>query len=1124
MKTNLFKKTVLPILIAMFLGAIPTIYLIDKSIKNTVQNATNTIIANDTTYIKETLELKYKILFFISNKSKESYENNSFLAKLKIQELLRNYFAHTNSIVFINTPKENIATSKAKLDKKQMEKVATSKAQTIQFNKHPYSINYVEFAPFNWKIFYLYDLNEQKSTIASNQILVASTILFLMLVVSVILLAVFRHYIKKPNKILLSHFENISAGKFDQIKESFNVKELDELIEGFNKITHDIEKRENKIKNNLLEAKSNNAYINNILNTQKSIIITKDNNEEIINVNSIFFHYFKQFKNLEKFKEHHSTITDFFVKQEGFIYKFEDKSWIDEIVNNAQTTHKVKLDIYGNIYFFTIDLVKSKEYNHTLITLTDITHLENQKATLAQYDKIINKSLMVSRTDLKGKILYANEELLKVSKYKKEELVGQNEAILRSPDTPIEFYEKMEEIIKKDKIWSGQVEKVDKNGDRFYVHLYMSPIVDANHKIIEYMYLRHNITDLITAQRKAKSAEESKSMFLASMSHEIRTPLNAIIGFTKILSKSNIEPKYKHYVNTIDKSAENLLSILNDILDISKIENNSLVLEKAEFNPFEEFNAAINLFYAKFNDKQISVECFIDPKIPQTLVGDALRIKQVLSNLISNAVKFTDEKGIIVIRADLIAKDEKSCKIDFSVKDSGIGIPKAKQAHIFTPFAQASGSTTRVFGGTGLGLDICSKIIKLHNSTIKLESQEGIGSKFSFTIKFNTKGDDSITSKVKNLQTCIIKFSNTKYATQYKNLKEYVNSMTKNIIINDTKNIELLKQQDIIFISEDSIDENVQSLAKDGVKFAIFSTKINENIDIENHALLSSPIDVSQLFNIFIEAIGGTISTKKEDHTTTSSFKGLVLIAEDHQVNQELISILLDLRGVEYVIANDGQEVVFEYKKDNFDLIFMDINMPNKNGIEATQDIREYEKEQDLLQTPIVALTANALEENKQQMLKSGMNEHLLKPIDEKELDRILGKFLKKPRTKVKTQTKPTTTNIPDKTDKYTVEKASKSMGIDASMISKIVKNFTANIDADMEMLKKAIEEKNFQEIANVAHKIKGACLNLKMNEAGDFASKLEALGNDKKFHGVKKSFTSLKKEVEYLKEYSLSL
>lgn len=1002
---------------------------------------------------------------FINNSLRLKSENGK-IDKKKLSKLFKEHFIDSHKILFIYDLKKSMSVSKSKLKDDDMQKLVKINPKNITIDLNHYAVKSINFEPLSWKIYYLYNLKDQNRAILNNQIVIIITILVLIFTIFCAVLILFKKYLKN--------------------------------------------------------ADNNTAYINNILNTQTSIIITKNVHEEITNTNNIFFQYFHMFKDLDDFKRHHSTITDFFVEEKGFIYKFNDKSWIDEILNDSKSTHRVKLDIYGSIYFFTIDLVKSKQYGHTLITLTDITNLENQKALLEQYDKIINKSLMVSRTDLDGKILYANDELLKATKYSQDELIGQNESILRSPNTPEKFYKDMQKIVHQEKIWSGQLEKIDKNKEIFYVHLYLSPIVDASHNITGYMYLRHNITELITAQQKAKDAEQSKSIFLASMSHEIRTPLNAIIGFTKILSKSNMEEKFKHYVKTIDKSAESLLSILNNILDISKIQSNNLVLEKTEFNPFEEFNSTVNLFYAKFRDKQINVECFIDPKIPQTIVGDSLRIKQVLSNLISNAIKFTKEKGLISIRADLINKNDKSCEINFSIKDSGVGIPKDKQAAIFNPFEQASNSTTRVYGGTGLGLDICSKIVKLHDSKIELKSEVGLGSKFSFTIKFNIKDDKDITSLIENLKTCIVKFPS--HQIQYNNLKKYINSITKNIIINDTNNIELLKQQDIVFISEESIDKRIQKLAQDGVKFAIFSTDLSNNFNVTNSYLLSSPINISEIFNILIERLKGNTPIKKDNKDNLKKYKGSVLIAEDHEVNQELISILLDMRGLKYTLANDGEEVVEKFKKGNFDLVLMDINMPKQNGIEATVLIRKYELEKNLKQVPIVSLTANALEENRQQIIQSGMNAHLLKPIDEEKLDDVLTKFLKEHdnlNTKTNQNTKTNLTN--NNNENYTIQKASNDIGIAIDSLSKIVKNFGKNIDKDMNKLQLAIDSSDFKNIKNISHKIKGATLNLKMNKAGNLALKLENTQN-KDIKYIEDIFNKLVKEINFLKNYINSL
>lgn len=1129
-KSNLFKKVILPIFIIMLLCTIPGFYFINKSIVETANLAMNKHIDNDLKHIKNTLELKYKILFFTYGKSKTSYEKTENLTKLKLQTMLTNYFINSNNILFVNSKNKNIPFSKITLNQNNMKNIYLSKDEQITINNNTYLIKKLYFNPFNWNIVYLYDLEEYKATILKNQIVVSITLGIIFFFILAALFFIFKEYIKKPNNILLNHFKNISQGKYNLIKEDYDIKELDLLIKNINEITKDIEKREKHLKENLIAAERNHIYIKNVLNTQKSIIITKNNKEEITSVNTIFFKYFKKFNDLDDFKKSHSTITDFFVEEPGFIHIFENKSWIEEILKDDKTTHKVKLNIYGDIYFFTIDLIKSKKYNHTLITLTDITDLENQRAILSQYQKAIDKALIVSRTNLEGNIIYANEKLFEISKYTKNELLGKSEKLLRNPETSLEIYKQLEETINSENIWQGQVENIDKNGNIFYVSMIVAPIVDANHKIIEYIALRDNITDLVEAQKKATEAEQSKSMFLASMSHEIRTPLNAIIGFTKILTKSNLEEKYKKYALTIDKSAENLLAIVNDILDISKIENNSLTLEKNQFDPFEEFNSVVNIFYAKLNEKQINTEYFIDPHIPQTIIGDSLRIKQVLSNLISNAIKFTDEKGIISIRADLIEKTDSLCKILFTVKDSGIGIPKDKQEHIFTPFAQASGSTARVFGGTGLGLNICSKIIELHNSKIVLESTEGLGSKFSFEIIFETKDTSNISEKIENMKTCIVDCPNTDLNLHYKNLKEYLYTTTKNITLNKLNNEELLKQQDIVFICADLVNENVKNLAKNGVKFVIFTNNKDYKSNIENCKEIYLPVDVSDLFNILIESLHtdtDIISEKaieKEEVVIVENLQGHILIAEDHQINQQLISILMEIRNLNFTIVNDGAEAVEEFKKSNFDLVLMDINMPNKNGIEATKEIREYEEKYNKVNTPIIALTANAIGDIKKQMNQAGMDGYLFKPIEEDKLDKLLNTYLNKTENSNTIKEKKLDEEIIKK-EEYSIENAAEQMGgLKPEHLVKIVKNFASTVDNDTKPLQIAIDNLDYENIYLTAHKLKGAALNLKMNEIGDYARQLESLGGEKKNEDLKKIFDNLIKEIEIIKKYATNI
>jgi PAS domain S-box-containing protein len=369
-------------------------------------------------------------------------------------------------------------------------------------------------------------------------------------------------------------------------------------------------------------------------------------------------------------------------------------------------------------------------------------------------------------------------------------------------------------------------------------------------------------------------ANRAKSEFLANMSHEIRTPLNAIIGFLEFLKDESMgRKKCLEYTQIIQSSAESLLQIINDILDFSKIESGKLEIDKHPFESKKEFTNIANLFDAKASKKNINLVLKIDKNMPEVLVTDPLRIKQVIANLIGNAVKFTKEGKNIYITIFY-----KKGYLFVSVKDEGIGIPKEKQKEIFDAFAQADSSTTRKYGGTGLGLAISSKLVEMLGGKLKLKSKVGKGSEFYFAIPVEIGKIDKI---------------------------------------------------------DDFLEEEIN-------------------------------------FN-----------NKK------------VLVVEDNKANQMFMKILLKKMGLDFDIANDGVEAVEKYKQNRYDAILMDENMPNMNGIEATKKIREYEKENNLPHTPIIALTANAIKGDREKFLQAGMDEYLTKPINKKDLIKILSKFLK---------------------------------------------------------------------------------------------------------------------------------
>lgn len=604
--------------------------------------------------------------------------------------------------------------------------------------------------------------------------------------------------------------------------------------------------------------------------------------------------------------------------------------------------------------------------------------------------------------------------------------------------------------------------------------------------------------------QKAIRAEKVKSTFLANMSHEIRTPLNAIIGFTKILKRSkNIPAHEAEYLKIIDSSAENLLEIINDILDLSKVENEAIEFEHIAFNPIEEFEVVVELFSAKAVEKDIDFIFLIDPRLPYKVIGDPLRIKQVLSNLISNAIKFTKHKGIVEICIKLIENNINNgkCSICFSVKDNGIGIPKNQQKNIFKPFTQADSSTTRNYGGTGLGLSISSKIVELMNSKIELESSEGKGSEFSFTLDLDIK---VISGGVKDYlhNLCIgIYYTDKKTLKHLSRLKKYLKLFATVKIIKDKKDIPSSLDCLFVFGLETDIDDI-------DVHIISVQTHLDENSIVdENLNVITMPINTTKIFNALAKSLNNSllnINVQSKPSEVMKKYNATVLVAEDNIVNQQLMEALLGFRGIKYKMANDGKEAVELYKTQKFDAVFMDSSMPRLSGLEATKQIREYEKNNGLKHIPIIALTANAIKGDKERFLLSGMDEYMSKPIDENVLDRILKKYLKQ--------------NSSQYEEKFDLEAISKKRKLPKTLFEKLIKSFLESIGEDLQNLQNAINDNSFDSIYIYSHKIKGVALNLGLETIATISKNMEDASHKKEEIEYISLFEKLENEIKKIK------
>ena len=501
--------------------------------------------------------------------------------------------------------------------------------------------------------------------------------------------------------------------------------------------------------------------------------------------------------------------------------------------------------------------------------------------------------------------------------------------------------------------------------------------------------------------KKAEEATKAKSLFLANMSHEIRTPLNGILGFLELLKTTDLTPEQEDYVNTISQSAKNLLQIVNNILDVSKIESNKVSLEIIDFKAVDEFENSLELFSTPAAQKKIQYVTEVSPNIPTLLKGDILKIKEILQNLINNAIKFTPENGTISVKILLEEIIGNKAKIYFEVKDTGIGMSEEQKEKVFEAFSQADESVTRKYGGTGLGLTIVKSYIEMMGSNIQVESEVNKGTKFFFTIDFEIA--DPTPRYKQNI------FAGTTYAvlnTLKDSLRkeyslEYLNYFgISRIGFNNVEELNKLllteNIKSVVIFYEESNKEEIKKLKNLELPLLFISSyAYKEEIDQYSPDItIYDPNLPTKTYNAITTTKEKKIvtTTKKTSPTQKTLYQLKALIAEDNPINRKLLQTKLKAMGIESDIANNGLEAFNKYSMNpqKYDVIFMDVQMPVMDGVEATQEILEFEKEENLPHTPIIAVTANVLKGDRERFIGAGMDDYISKPIETHELERVL--------------------------------------------------------------------------------------------------------------------------------------
>ena len=621
-----------------------------------------------------------------------------------------------------------------------------------------------------------------------------------------------------------------------------------------------------------------------------------------------------------------------------------------------------------------------------------------------------------------------------------EELLGKTDFDFYPRELATTFFEDEQKVIRTGQAEINREESgLDPQGNVSQVLTTQVPLRDKNGRVAGLVGIGHDITQLKKvhaemqkAREVAESASRAKSEFLANMSHEIRTPLNGIMGMTDLALETELSREQREYLETVKVSADSLLTVINDILDFSKIEAGKIDLESVDFDVRDSLESALKTLAIRADEKGLELLCEVAPEVPEVARGDITRLRQVLLNLVGNAIKFTNE-GEIAVKVRQQAKDEHGLLLHFTVSDTGIGIPENKRDLIFDPFAQADSSTTRKYGGTGLGLTISTRLVHMMGGRIWVESEEGQGSHFHFTVRLQITdrkeikvGSPAPPEVLRGVRVLVVDDNGTNLRILEGMLKRWEmipvcveggeQALVELATARNERRAFGLIVTDMHMPKMDGFElvEHIRERPELSTATIMMLTSAGHRGDAVRcqklgvSAYLLKPIRQSELREAVAKILGahepgGTIPLLTRYSLGDARDRSeilRILVAEDNLVNQRLIVRLLEKRGHRVAVAANGQEVLAALEKDSFDLILMDVQMPEVDGFEATAAIRKKEKSTGLHQS-IVALTAHAMKGDHEKCLARGMDGYLCKPIRPQELDEVLARYSVHPQVAV---------------------------------------------------------------------------------------------------------------------------